>query len=264
MARQQSPVLRQRLFEARYDQGYRYLDRCGDVMVILEGALGEKTGRLWLTQETVPTGARLQCPELDATVVLNAYHLAVDQSPVGELVCEFDEIVEIALATAVGRFDIRKMRRYGARQIKVLPAQTDSIEEAERLSLRLPHASHWDRKTENGFEFRSSEQTVVFELPDRSKGFRVVTRPFHKVGADVKVDDRLKLPPHLLPDGQHEALTEQLRRRKQRQHDPEAGALIDIDYYSVCPPRDWTVHDFLAEAWQEAERLEAALLSGRR
>jgi hypothetical protein len=73
----------QSIFEVRYEQGYRYLDRCGDVMVILEQALPSITeNKIWMTAEMQPTGARIKCPELDITVVFDTYRLCIDQNPV--------------------------------------------------------------------------------------------------------------------------------------------------------------------------------------
>ena len=49
------------VFEARYERGYRYLDRCGDAMVILEEALPEVSdGHVWMTEEMQPKGARMK------------------------------------------------------------------------------------------------------------------------------------------------------------------------------------------------------------
>ncbi len=261
MARHGKPVLKQRIFEARYEQGYRYLDRCGDTMVILEGLLTEQTKLVWLPTEMVPTGARMQCPELDVHIVFNAYTLVVDQNPVGDVECDFDKIALAALSTLVARFDLQKIRRFGARRLKILPVESDSIDGADALSVQLFPVKDWRKDRVQELTLRAVFGTSVFELPDRSKGIRIETKPFAKIGADLKIDERLKVPPHLLHTKQREALVEQLKRAKQRQHDPEAGLSIDIDYYWVWPPKEASPDDFLTEAQQEADRLETDFLS---
>ncbi len=263
MATRTKPVPRQRIFEARYEHGYRYLDRCGELILILEGALGDVTGQLWFPQEMVPTGARLVCPELDITIVFHSERLIVDRNPIGEVECDFTELAATALATIKGRLDLRKWMRFGSRQVNVIG--TDSIEEAEQLSVKFAPVADW-QNTESGdatLQPRDHQITSTFELADRKKGARVRTGPYHQVSAPLQLDPRLKSPPHLLPEGQHEVLLDQLRRAKQREKAPEAGLLIDIDYYWVGPSEDATVRGFLQEAKRESERLETAYLTRR-
>lgn len=259
MAKQQKPVLRQRIFEARYEQGYRYLDRCGELLVLLEKQLTDLSGCVWLPGELAPTGATLKCPDLDITMVFDAFRFILDQSPVGEIECEFDELAVEVLATITGRLDLRQTQRLGARRVKILPA--DSIEDAEKLSLRVCPVREWCCSGQHELQPRAYEQASVFELPDRSKGVRILTIPYHKIGTELQLDERLKVPPHHLPSGQHTALVEQQRRLKQQQKDPEAGVRIDIDYYWIRPPKEWSVRQFLNDASQEAARLEEMLLN---
>lgn len=260
MSKPLQPVLRQRIFEARYEQGYRYLDRCGDAMVVLENLLTEQTGHVWMPAEMVPTGARLECPELDINIVFSTYNLVVDQNPVSPTTCDFSGIASTTLANLVGRFDLRKMRRFGARRIAVLPVKYDSFEEAQRLSLKLAPVEDWRKGLTSPLAPLTCELASVFELPDGSKGVRVATEPYAKIGAEVKPDQRLKLPPHHFPREQRKALLEQLRRAKAREQDPEAGVSIDIDYYWMWPPVDAKVADFLSEAWEESDRLQRVLV----
>jgi len=253
------PILRQQIFEARYEQGYRYLDRCGDAMLILEKLLCVETSpHIWLPNEMSPTSARLQCPDLDISIVFNAYRFVIDRSPIEKEECDLPGLAEIALATIVGRFDLRKMQRFGARRVKVIAA--NCIEEAEKLSINLSTVGDWRAQDSKEFEPRSHEVVSVFELPDRSKGIRVTTKPYAKVGAELQIDERLKLPPHHLPEGQREALVAKLRRDRQRQENPDAGLAIDVDYFWLRPAKDYSVRQFIREAWEEADRLEKRLI----
>jgi len=260
MAKERKPVLRQRVFEALYEHGYRYLDRCGETMLILEELLTDQTQRVCLPTQMVPTGARMECPDLDLQIAFDTHKLIVDQNPVGNLECDFDDIAVATLSTLIARFDIQKIRRFGARRIRILGC--DSLDDADALSLRFPLGQDWRKNPTKELLPRASSGTLAFESKDRSKGIRIVTAPSAKVGADVKIDERLKRPPHHLPQGQREVLLDQLKRRKARQFDPEAGLAIDIDYCWMWPPKEASANDFLAEAWREADRLEKDFLAG--
>lgn len=233
-------------------------------MLILEKILAEETNHPWMPQETAPAGARIICPELNLAIAFHSERLVVDCNPIGDRFCDFDAIAVTTLATITGRFDLRDWRRFGSRHVDVLG--TDSIDEAEALSLKYAPSSDWrvPGSDESGFTARQYSSTYIFELPDRSKGASVRTGPFHRMWAPAQLDERLKSPPHLLPKGQREALLDQLKRAKQREQSPEAGFVIDVDYYWVWPPQEAKVKDFLREAKQEASRFQAAVLSTRR
>ena len=257
------PVHRQRVFEARYEQGYRYLDRCGDALLILEDILSQDTHCVWLPEEATPTGARLMCPDLDTYVVFNASSLIIDQQVIGEAQFDFAAVATTALSTVVGRFDLQKMRRFGFRRMLIVPAANDSIDDADALSLKLSPFNEWLNSVEPEFVTRSYEQASVFETKDRSKGLRVYTKPYTKAATELHVDDRLKIPPHHLPAGRREALLNQLRRRQAREKDPEAGVLIDIDYYWMWPPKETNVKDFIESGMRASEKALAALARGK-
>ena len=100
------PVEIQTVFEARYERGYRYLDRCGDAMVILEEGLPSKcAGNIWMPAETKPSGARMKCPGLDLTLVFDSSRLCLDQNPVTKD-CGFESIADFSLSTIVSKFGI--------------------------------------------------------------------------------------------------------------------------------------------------------------
>lgn len=259
MGKRREPVLIQRIFEARYDQGYRYLDRCGDVMVILEELLKGDTKHVWLPQEMSPTGAKLKCPDLDVTIVFNSQRLVVDQNPVGDIEYDFANVAQATLATITGRFDLRTFRRYGSRRVKLVPA--DSVQGARELSVKRGFIEDWRGKANDELKLNEFQSSSVFEAADHSVGISIRTGPFARIGTDIEIDERLRHPAHLLPEGQHDVLMEQLKRRRKMERDPEAGLRIDIDYYRIEPPSDETVAGFLAEAAKEADRLEENFLS---
>ena len=257
MAARTEPVLRQLIFEARYERGYRYLDRCGDIMLILEALLTDQTGCLWMAGEASPASAHLKSPDLDMTLTFGPSRMILDRNPVTDVNCDFAALADDILATLKARLDLRELNRLGSRRVKLVP--TDSIDEAQQLSLRLCPVSEWRTTGSSSLVPREFEYTGNFETPDRMKGVRIIVKPFAAITTELKVDERLRLLPHHLPEGQRSALVEQLKRAKQRWKDPEAGVVVDIDYYWMWPSESTSIRDFLNEANEEVSRLEGDL-----
>ncbi|MEE9294606.1 MAG: hypothetical protein V3W34_06570 [Phycisphaerae bacterium] len=226
-------------------------------MLILEEVLKKDTSRQWMPSEIAPTGARLICPDLDITIVFHSASFVVDQDPVGDADCNFDAITESAFAVVTGRFDLKQITRFGCRRRKVVGV--DSIDDADKLSLKMVPYDDWRSDPNPELRPRQQELVSAFEAEDQSVGIRAIVKPFSKIGATAMIDARLRQPPHHLAEGQREALLEQLKRTKQRESDPEAGLLIDLDYYRIWPPGDMTVGSFLKEARLEMDRIEKDL-----
>ncbi|MGD0078173.1 MAG: hypothetical protein ABSB91_06065 [Sedimentisphaerales bacterium] len=219
----------QSIFEVRYEQGYRYLDRCGDVMVILEQALPSITeNKIWMTAEMQPTGARIKCPELDITVVFDTYRLCIDQNPVDKESL-LEKISDYIWSTLVSKFEIKKAMRFGRRKVYILPA--DSVEEGEKLSVKKTPLQSWLTNVSSDLKPHKCDVSITLENEDRTKGAKFSISPVFKLGAPIEIDKRLTIAPHLLKKGQHEALIEQLKRMKQREEDPVSGLMIDVDYW---------------------------------
>lgn len=246
------PKLIQNVFEARYERGYRYLDRCGDTMVILEEALPSISNEhIWMPEEMQPKGARMKCPELDLILVFDAYRLCLDQNP-ADVECPFENISKYAFGTVVSKFDIRKTTRLGNRKRYILP--TDSVEDAETLSVKRAPLDNWPKLDSDDMEPKSYNVTSVLESEDRSRGVRFSIGPTFKVEAPLRLDKRLTIAPHLLDKGQREALLNQIKRQKQREKDPLAGLVIDIDYW-LLNPEETAIERFLESSEKQIEEL---------
>jgi len=246
------PKLIQNIFEARYERGYRYLDRCGDVMVILEEALPSiSNDSVWMPDEARPTGARMKCPNLDINVVFDTTRLVVDQNPVDKK-CPFNDISRYIFETIYSKFNINVTTRFGNRQYYIFPA--DSVDEANRLSVAMAPMKNWPVPECDDMKLRQCQATVILEKPDCSIGASFSIKPASRVEAPLQIDERLRIPPHLLPTGQREVLLEQLRRQKQRETEPVAGLMVDVDYYWV-KPEEMSVKAFLEKAQHEITRL---------
>lgn len=250
------PKLIQQVLEVRYEKGYRFLDRTGEVMLILEEMLPSDTGKVWMPEDIAPTGANLKCPDLDLRIVFNTYHLIVDQNPAEQEV-DLASASAAIFATLSARFDIRRVTRLGFRTFHLHPA--DSIEEAESMSVKMAPFAGWP-EVGGGLIHHASEATASFESNDGSEGLRVSVKPTHRIEAPQEIDPRLKLPVRLLAEGQKDALIAQQRRRSQREKSPLAGVLVDIDCYRVQPGKV-DVAEFIRRSTEQAGAMALAIRS---
>jgi hypothetical protein len=247
-----TPKLTRQVFEARYDKGYRFLDRAGEVMLILEDLLPGQTEKVWMTDQILPTGAALKCPDLDIVVTFDAARLLVQQEPQNESAA-FADIAGLILSTLTGRFDLRNFTRYGSRRFYTIA--TDSVDEAEDLSLRLAPFSKWVGPPSEVFASRSAEAVTVMENPETHEGFRLSIQPMAAFVAPERIDPRLNIPARKMPEGQKTALLQQLQRQKQREKEPLAGVTVDIDYYRDDPPSGEDAVNFLRKAHLQTDRI---------
>jgi len=254
------PKLLEQVLEIRYERGYRYLDRCGEAMLLLEGVLSEKTEELWMPGEMQPKGAVLMCPELELQVLFDTFKLVIIQTPT-EREVDLRPVYRAVFHAVTKQFDIQSFIRFGGRRVYLMP--TDSAEEADSLSVSVAPTAGLVAPPGGQLALMSFESRAVFESPDHSRGVRFVVQPARKVEVPEEVDQRLRVRPHLLPEGQREALLAQLRARRKRQEDPDAGLVLDVDYYWIKPAEP-SVDVFLDEAWAECDKLIAEFGRGKR
>lgn len=173
---------------------------------------------------------------------------------------EMASLCDTAYAVLSARFDLKVVIRIGFRRFFICPA--DSVEDAERLSLLNTPCMAWPGMGNQPLRQRSMEATATFEAEDQVEGCRIASSLYVKGGAPEVVDERVRLPARLLPSGQKEALLAQLRMQKQRENDPVAGLMMDIDYYWARPPKVG-LPAFFARAVAETERLADAYIQRR-
>jgi hypothetical protein len=257
MPKSPTPVLTQETFELRYHRGYRYLDRCGDVLVILEELLPKDAGGTWLTEELTPTRASLKCPEYDGVILIDASRMVVQvENPDGARA--FNRIVTSVAQVVLSKFYIEAVARYGHRIDFMIP--TDTLDEAERLSTLFSAAPGKAPESVEGFSFKAHEWATRFEDLESHAGFRLKVSPQQRIVVLGEVDERIRQPSHLLPRGQKEALIAQLRRKSELSRNPQVGLSIDIDCYSIDLGPKQRLSDFLTETLTRAERLRDMVL----
>ena len=221
-------------------------------MVILEEALPSKSNNsVWMPEDMAPTGARMKCPDIDLTLAFDTWRLCLDQNP-AEAQCPFEDLAKYAFDTVVSKFDISKITRFGNRQRYILA--TDSVEQAEGLSVKKVTVQDWLKTPPDKMQLKSCDVSTVYEKADRSAGVRLSVAPVFRVGAPLAIDKRLTMPPHLLKEGQREALIGQLQRKKQRETEPLAGLEVDIDYWWLNP-EEGTLERFFQSSKKEIDGL---------
>lgn len=244
--------LTKQVFEIRYEHGYRYLDRCGEAMLVFEDVLPDVTGRVWMPEEIVPSGAKLKCPELDVVMVFDSTRLIVDHDP-ADVDFDFPDLCATAYSVISARFDLSTVVRMGCRRFFMAPA--DSAELAAKLSIQLAPPPPSLGLDATRYPLKSADVTTyTFESDNQEEGYRVAVSPQVNPGAPDVIDQRLLSPTRLLPSGQKEALLAQLQRRKQREKHPTAGVMIDIDYYWTRPPKA-DLKSFFERAMPGTQRL---------
>src|SRR6185437_7870270 len=199
----------QQVFEARYERGYRYLDRCGDAILVLEEHLNAETGKVWIPTDMQARGSVIKCPELDVVISFSHERLFAVQQPM-TVEADFSSICQILFATLVGRFDLRVFTRAGSRRIHI--QGTDSIEEANSLMMKLSPLGRWPFR-ESLRDFGPKEADIVTVQENETEGVRFELKAGHQLGAPEEIDERLKIPSRFLPERQDKALREQLQRK---------------------------------------------------
>jgi len=178
-------ALTEQVLEIRYDRGYRYFDRCGEVMLILEDVLTKETNQLWMTGEIKVTGAHLKCPELEAVVVIDGKHLIVEQNPVTQDF-DFKGTCRTVWAIVETRLGISTITRIGSRRKFTIP--TNTFDEAEKLSVKYSPLGEWPGVGDTGFAPRGIDATNVFESADRKRGIRISLAAHAKLGTALQLD----------------------------------------------------------------------------
>lgn len=260
MAKQpKDAVLIQEVFEIRYRRGYRYLDRCGDLMIVLEELLSQETGALWMTEESKPSGARMKCPDFEAILSFDTESMTLHFDMNAQSV-QFDQVCILAAEVIFAKLMIDEPYRYGHRMGFMIP--TDSVEEADKLSIQVAPGRNWPMPPPEHFAASSAEFGIRYESESR-RGYRVTSKAVLRRAIIGDVDERILRPPHLLAKGQREALVAQQRRLAERARDPEVGLKIDIDYYALTLEDDENIRRFLADSREQIISLKNAVASWR-
>jgi len=158
-------------FEARYKDGYRYLDRCGETLVQIQ-----RHDRSWVVLGVNPQSGQLRNEDLNmlltithAGVILQLLKSPIEMTGAEKVVQTFAHEAEAVYEITTGALNVTDTTRVGAR-FRFL-AEADSLEEADRF-LRRGMASTLLDKVEEATQSKLRDGSVVYFVEDLESGRR--------------------------------------------------------------------------------------------
>lgn len=156
-------------FEARFKDGYRYLDRCGEAIVQIQSH-----NPFWLPQGANPMAGNLRNEDLNMILSLNIIGLSMNLSkspvdPDGTTVERYAGEAEALYEIVIKALGVTQTTRVGAR-FRFL-AEADTLEEADRFvcnGARSPLVDHIEQCTNS----RLIDAGVAYLVEDPESGYR--------------------------------------------------------------------------------------------
>jgi hypothetical protein len=246
------------VFEARYEQGYVYLDRCGTTVNRLTAL---NSG--WVAQQINPQNAPLV--HVPTGTIFNfgpvKYDFSLTQA-VGASALRADDVDQfISLLDAVSQvvheeLTLRTFSRKGFRVWYLFPTTSD--EESNEWLAGLGSFTT-SPLVARSFEavIQTNGYVVVLRASDRK--LRIAANPVERLENLDLGSTEVRALPRSLPRGQREALLRQLHERGRVLANPQFAVMIDVDVF-VESPIDINAADFARHSLALIEqRLPAAL-----
>jgi hypothetical protein len=213
-------------FTVRFDQGYRYLDRCGEAVIKLENTLDPG----WVPGEFTPASGNLRNYTLGLAAFFNTTSLSVVQAEFLSFEHFLDQTCKI-YDVVRGTFEIKRILTPVLRVVAQVGFSDEAGAEEYLLGLRLCSLDAALVRELGGAE-AAVNLTVCTELTEDWQGSPAKTRR----RMEVKVvkqerqplfDERLMLRLPLVSSRYHEAIAE--HRRLRRQHPAIVDVAIQFD-----------------------------------
>lgn len=250
-------LLEQIVFEARYKQGYRYFDRCGETMIEIEDKIEG-----WSAEGISEATARMKNEEERMFFNFGSSKLDLAQYGTKDLDCKnfFSDLKNFF--NIVSRdLGIKEYLRFGLRYWFLYPI--DSPDEGRRILSRCKTFSI-NKDIEELFGKKITDTSITIMLEQEQKGHRISLSMAYRTETDIEKEENnilLKTPPHKLPTGQKEALKTQLQMRKKQKKLPRRAILIDIDNYMKNPQAEF-LDNFIDEATKLSTKNALKLIGG--
>lgn len=227
------------VFEVRYKQGYRYLDRCGEMMIEIENKL-----KNWNAVEATITGCQME--NKTEKMIFNCSSVKLDLAQYDKKDLKLSSFFDSAVATfgiVSKNLGIREFVRFGLRYWFFYPVA--SMEEGRKM-LSANKFFNINTGIEEMFGKPVKDRSFVVIVDKNNFGHRISLNLVHKEGIDLEkpADAFLTTTPHKLPKGQKEALLAQLEKKKRDSERPDVAILVDIDNYKDSPKED-ELKDFI-------------------
>lgn len=246
--------LNQIAFSLRPVQGYRYLDRCGEMMIKLENTLDPG----WLPKEMVPQGAAMINHDLGMSLSISASTLAMAQEQFFDFSSFSDQLCKV-YDTVHRTFSIAKINAPSLQIVWQKGFNSTDEAEAYLNSLNLfvtrsdvigtlggvQSAINATICTEEDVEWRECQVTRRVRL--EVKSVKQIRQP--------PFDERLLQRARLLPANQRDALQALVKiREKQPEIFPFAAQIaIELAYESEFSTKEFDLPSFLTDThrWNE-------------
>ncbi len=247
-------ILPKIVFEVRYKQGYRYLDRCGEMMIEIENKL-----KNWSAREATIIGCQME--NQTEKMIFNCSSVKLDLAQYDKKNLDFSSFFNNAVATfdiVSKNLGIREFVRFGLRYWFFYPVA--SMEEGRKI-LSANKFFNISTDIEKIFGKPMKDRSFVVILDKDNFGHRISLNLVHKEGVDLEkpADAFLTTAPHKLPKGQKEALLAQLDKKKRDEERPDVAILVDIDNYKDSPKGD-ELKDFIKISDQLASKNALGLI----
>jgi len=214
-------------FAVRFDQGYRYLDRCGEAIVRLEETLDEG----WIPGDINPSGGQLRNYTLGLAATFGTASLSVNQTEFmsfehfQDQTCKVFEVLRVA-------FDIRRVVTPALRVVYQLGFPDVEIAHTALRSLQLCRPDRELVKQLSGNEEAmdltlTTREEITWQGAATSRRRRIEAKVVRQERQPV-FDDRIMQRLQLLPSRYHETI--RAIRALRRQHSMIVDVAAQFDF----------------------------------
>lgn len=240
----------------RFIRGYRYLDRCGDVLVRLEDVLSEG----WIPTETKPSAGQIVNHTLGMAAGFDSSHLTVNQSDFLSFEHFLDESCKIfqVLWTSleIERINVPCLQVFLQRGF-----DEESVAEKYFRDLGVVTVSPAVQNLLGG-DIQSLRTAIIGQEETNWNGEQVLRRRRLNAGVIRQVkqpgfDDRLLQRARLLSERQRDAMQALAALRKKHPESPPIAVEFELEQSldSEFSTSQFDLSEFLADAWKWASAL---------
>lgn len=260
------PQLIKIVFEARYEKGYKYMDRCGQTLIDIEEA-----DKSWVPTTVNPQDGQMINLSTAMTLEFNPYKLValMDSELISKMNGKMDIDVfiaglQIVFSKITQNLGVEDFIRFGCRAMYMIP--TEDLHAAEEYIIN----AGWVKPTDSFLDLLSdyrNDDTEVFwsytlrmESPQPGKESATV-----HIGSVTRTEGRLpsdylQANPRNLSKNQREVLREKIKETKKYKENPRYGVLVDIDQY-IHDVQEIDISSFVKKAVKRGEELAKVIYS---
>lgn len=259
-----SAVVHKYAYELRYDFGFGYLDRCGD---ILNSILKENPG--WMVAGAItPGGTTLTHRESGMAFAFDNNHLTLGQDQSEKVINllphgEFAKVAEKLTGATIDRIETEALTRVGFRVWRLYGASTK--QEAQEAVKTLGYVKLGPlTEAVEGADIEEVGFNCTFALPEMLLRLAIAV-----VEQNIPIDPATVLAAKARVSGKDSrvrkaAAVDQLKARNVIAAFPQHAVLMDMDFFIEDPPipADIRVAEFITSAFDMSERFSSKILRG--